>query len=110
MKRWHTEFTNEARDDHKSLDSSLRIQVDKAILKVAQNPLPKSEGGYGNPLGHKRGMNLTGLFKITLKRTGIRVVYSIERTKHEMTVTVIAARADDEVYRIAAERRAINTQ
>ena len=66
--------------------------------------MPKSEGGYGNPLGNKQGRNLTGLLKIKLKKLGIRVVYDLIRDKKEMRIIVIAARADSEVYTVAGSR------
>jgi len=95
MNNWRVEYSDEARDDLRGLDGSAKLQVNKAIHKVSENPLSKSEGGYGTPLGHKRGLNLTGLLKIKLKRLGIRVIYSIERKEKEMLITVIAARTDD---------------
>ena len=103
-KYWQVEFAKEAEKDRNGLDASSRQQVDKAIRKVSQNPLPKSEGGYGEPLGHKRGVNLTGLLKIKLRGLGIRVVYKIVRDDEIMKIIVIAARADEEVYDIAANR------
>ena len=104
MKRWEVSFTDEAKKDRAALDVSVRSQVNKAIRKVSQNPLPKSEGGYGEPLGNKRGKNLTGLLKIKLKKLGIRVVYRLVRTNEVMKIIVVAARADDEVYEVAAKR------
>jgi len=77
MMYWEVVFLPEAKKERNELDSSARNQVDKAIRKVSQNPLPKSEGGYGNPLGHRQGKNLTGLLKIKLKKLGIRVVYRL---------------------------------
>jgi mRNA interferase RelE/StbE len=104
MKPWTIEFTTEAEKDRNSLDYTQRLHVDKAIYKVSQNPLPQSEGGYGKPLGHKQGKNLTGLLKIKLKKLGIRVVYRLIRTDEIMKIVVVAARADDEVYAVAAKR------
>jgi mRNA interferase RelE/StbE len=60
MSYWDVVFTEEAAKDRSALDASARRQVDKAIRKVSQNPLPKSEGGYGVSLGNKQGRNLTG--------------------------------------------------
>lgn len=48
---WELSFLPEAREDLRALDGSQRIRVVKAIAKVQSNPLPSSEGGYGNPLG-----------------------------------------------------------
>ena len=92
MKCWDVEFLPEAKKDRDALESSARKQVIKAIIKVSQNPLPKSEGGYGEPLGHKQGRNLTGLLKIKLKKLGIRIVYALVRDKDTMRIIVIAAK------------------
>jgi len=104
MKYWDVTFLPEAERDRDALDVSARYQVDKAIRKVSKNPLPKSEGGYGNPLGHKQGKNLTGFLKIKLSKLGVRVVYALIRDKEKMQIIVIAARADSEVYEIAQGR------
>ena len=104
MKMWEVRFTDGAKKDLAALDVSVRNQVNKAIRKVSQNPLPKSEGGYGEPLGNKRGKNLTGLLKIKLKKLGTRVVYRLVRTDDVMKIIVVAARTDDEVYEIVAKR------
>lgn len=61
---WNITFLEEALEDLKKLDGSVRVQVLKGIRKVSQNPLPASQGGYGKPLGHKNGTNLTNLLKI----------------------------------------------
>ena len=97
-------YGNEVEDDLKEFNLAQRQQIRKTIEKFSQNPLPKNEGGYGNPLGNKGGLNLTGLRKITFKKLGVRVVYKLIRTDKIMQVIVIAARADEEVYEIAAKR------
>lgn len=61
---WNITFLDEALEDLKKLDGSVRVQVLKGIRKVSQNPLPASQGGYGKPLGRKNGTNLTNLLKI----------------------------------------------
>jgi len=104
MKYWDVVFTDEAEKDKDSLDASARTQVLKAIRKVSQNPLPKNEGGYGEPLGNKKGLNLTGHCKVKLKKLGIRVVYRVVHDGEIMRIIVIAARADKEVYEIASKR------
>ena len=102
---WEILYTDEAKEDLCELDGSQRKCVLKAIAKVSQNPLPASEGGYGKPLGNKRGNDLTGLCKIKLLKEGIRVVYALIRTETTMKIVVIAARSDDEVYELATQRR-----
>jgi len=104
MNSWRVEYTEEAARDRDALDISARRQVYKAIYKVSKNPRPKSEGGYGIPLGNKNGKNLTGLYKIKLLKLGIRVVYKLIRDGEIMKIIVIAARADDKVYEIAVAR------
>jgi len=104
MKYWDVRYIDEAMKDRDSFDFSARTQIDKAIRKVSQNPLPKNEGGYGVPLGNKHGNDLTGLCRIKLLKLGIRIVYKIIRDGEIMRIIVIAARADNEVYEIAAGR------
>ena len=101
---WEVEYTKEAENDRNSLDTSQRQQVLKAIRKVSKNPLPKAQGGYGNPLGNKHGHDLTGYLKIKLRKLGIRVVYKVIRDDEVMKIIVIAARANEEVYEVASDR------
>jgi len=93
-----------ATKDLEELDGSVKQQVYAAILKVSKNPLPKNEGGLGNPLGNKYGNNLTGFFKIKLLKLGIRIVYELIRDDAIMKIVVIAVRTDGEVYEIATKR------
>ena len=102
---WNLIFLPEADDDFNSLDRRQQVVVDTAIKRVLQNPLPQSEGGYGKPLGHKGGRNLTGFFKIKLRGEGIRIAYKLIRTRTTMLVIVVGVREDDEVYKIALKRK-----
>ena len=102
--RCSVEFSEDAKKDRDALDGSVRKQVNNAIYSIAKNPLPRSEGGYGTPLGNKRGRDLTGLCRIKLLKLGIRVVYKVIRDKETMKIIVIAARSDEEVYEIATAR------
>ena len=102
--RWVDEYTKEALRDLDKLGEPRRTRAKKAIAKVLRNPLPMSEGGYGKPLGNKRGTNLTGLCKNKLCGDGIRVVYALERRAHRMIVIVVSVRGDDEVYGQASRR------
>ena len=105
---WEVKFLDEAKKDLKHLDHSTQIQVLKGIRKVAQNPVSVYEGGYGKPLGNKRGINLTNFMKIKFRDLGIIVVYKIERTNEVMRIIIISARTDEQVYREAARRREQN--
>ncbi|BCV22176.1 type II toxin-antitoxin system RelE family toxin [Moorella sp. Hama-1] len=101
---WRVEYLREALEDIKKLDQSQRVQVVKAINKVAVNPLPKAEGGYCKPLGNKGGTNLAGYCKIKLVKLGLRVVYKVVRENVLLKVIVVSVRADDEVYILAQKR------
>ena len=101
---WKLKYLPEAEGDMKKLDHSQQLVVRKAIQKVQQNPLPQSEGGFGKPLGHKAGTNLTGFLKIKLVKEGLRVVYKLIRTESQMLVIVIGIREDEETYEIAEKR------
>jgi len=101
---WKVEYLKEALDDIKRLNHSQRLQVVKAINKVAMNPLSQAEGGYGKPLSNKSGTNLAGYCKIKLLKLGLRVVYKVVRENNIMKIVVVSARADDEVYILAQNR------
>ena len=102
--KYEVAYHPDAKKDRATLDFSVKSQVERAIIKVAENPLPQNEGGYGTPLGNRHGVNLTGYCKIKLLKLGIRVVYKVIRTDQVMKIIVIAARADDEAYEIAVKR------
>lgn len=65
--KWDVTYLPEALDDLRRLDGSQRILVRKAIQKVAANPLPENEGGYGKFLDNKNNTNLSGFLKIKLR-------------------------------------------
>lgn len=44
--------------------------------------------------------------KIKLKKSGIRIVYALIEVEGEMLIIIIGARANDEVYDLAAKRYA----
>lgn len=103
MKR-QIEIIEAAQKDLRKLDNSVRQQVYRALAKVSQNPLPKKNGGYGEPLGNKGGYDLAGYMKIKLRDAGIRVVYRAVEMDGIMRIIVVGARDDEEVYRLAAKR------
>ena len=104
--RWDIIYLDEAVKDLHRLDHSARVQVAKGIQKVAQNPVSMEQGGYGKPLGTKKGLNLTNLLKIKFRDLGIRVVYKAEIQDTVMKIIVVSVRSDDQVYQEAARRRA----
>ena len=93
---WSVVYLPEAEKDILALARNRQLLVNKAIKKVKQNPLPQSEGGYGKPLGHKQGTNLTNFLKIKLRWAGIRIVYKLVRTDRQMLVVVVGVREDEQ--------------
>ena len=102
---WKVEYLKEALKDIKQLEQVQRVQVVKAINKIAANPLPRTEGGYGISLGKKGGPNLTGYCKIKLLKLVLRVVYQLARENNSMRIIAVSERADDEVYLTAQKRK-----
>ncbi|KAB5606357.1 type II toxin-antitoxin system RelE family toxin [Bifidobacterium jacchi] len=106
MTGWIQRWLPEAEKDIAGLDSAMQRQILQGIRKVAANPLPVSEGGYGKPLRNGGKAKLSGLCKIKFRGIGVRVVYKAIRVDRQMVIVVVGVRSDDEVYRIADARRA----
>ena len=102
---WKVEYLKAAVADLKKLDRSQRVEVFKKIDRTAENPLPQSEGGYGEPLGNTKIAQLAGYCKIKLLKLGLRVVYRLEMKGETMRIIVVSARTDEEVYKIAQKRK-----
>ena len=101
---WEIIYSPDAFSDLAGLSGGVQSRVIDAIARVSRNPLPQREGGYGVELGKKNGVDLSGLLKIKLKKSGVRVVYKLKRDEKGMRIIVIGMRADNEVYREAAKR------
>jgi mRNA interferase RelE/StbE len=99
---WNICISEEAKNDFRKIDGSVKGQVLAGIIKVSESPLP-SPNGYGKPLGNKRGNNLTGFFKIKYRGIGIRVVYTLVIDKMIMNIIVISQRDDNFCYDIATK-------
>ena len=91
----------EAADDVRALDGAARKLVLKALQKLETSPEQR-----GAPLGSRANAQsqLTGFRKLVVGDRDYRVVYQVQPDGTVVVVWVIAKRADDEVYRIAAER------
>lgn len=101
---WKIQYLPEAVKDFKKLSGNQRLLVATALSKVAENPLPIHQGGYGKPLGNKGGRDLTGFLKIKLQNEGLRIVYKLVRTETRMLIVIIGSRADEQVYNAALHR------
>ena len=86
------EFFEEVEDDLKRLDGTELRQVISVINRVAKNPAPSTDGGYGIPLTNNNTAKLAGYNKIKLKKIGLRVVYQYKQEGGCMIVVIIAAR------------------
>ena len=101
---WHIRYLEEVEKDFKELDGSQAIRVRKAINRTLQNPLPRSEGGYGIELGSKGGVNLTNCLEIKLRGEGLRAIYKLIHTETEMLIIIVGVREDEKVYDEADSR------
>ena len=102
--KWNITYLPEALDDLRRLDGSQRILVRKAIQKMAANPLPENEGGYGKLLGNKNNTNLSGFLKIKLRGAGLRIVYKLIKIEDRVIIIIIGTREDAEAYESAYKR------
>lgn len=102
--KWKIAYSNGAIKDLKKLDGSQKKLVLKAIDKVSNNPLSQLEGWYGKPLSNKNSLDLSGYYKIKLKKSGLRIVYKLMKINKEMYIIIIGARSDNEVYELAYKR------
>lgn len=89
-------FLDAAVEDLLRLDHDIRLRVLKRLLLLEVNPQA------GQPLGGP----LTGYRKLVLGNRDWRVVYreTVDGAVEACEVWVVGARADDEVYREAADR------
>lgn len=104
MRTWSYRLIPEAEKDFARLDGSQKRLVLKALDKLATNPLPRQEGGYGSPLGNKGGAALAGFLKLKLRGAGLRIVYDLQYQNETAYVIIIGLREDEQVYQ-DAERR-----
>lgn len=93
---WKVKLLSEAEKDFAQLDGSIRKVVLKQLVKLETNPF------YGDVLGNKAGIDLTGYFKLYADNKRLRIVYRIVASVIE--VIAIDKREDMEVYRIALKR------
>jgi mRNA interferase RelE/StbE len=89
----------DAVEDFLSLDGSARLIVLNALRKLRDSP-----GQRGQPLGSSAGGNLTGYRRAVVGNRTYRIIFRVESNGDVAIVSVIAKRADDEVYKIALAR------
>jgi len=96
VKTYRIEFIDEAEKEFKELDKSQRLLVLKQIVKLEMSPY------YGKPLGNKKGIDLTGFYKLYADKKKIRIVYTV--TDDTVKIIAISKRENFEAYIRAAQR------
>ena len=96
--RYKVFLTEDAADDFRSLDGSLKKPVARQLKKLEESP------HLGQPLGNMQGFDLSGYYKLYACRKSIRIVYRIEEDEVYVEVVGIGRRADFEVYAEVARR------
>jgi len=87
------EFIPEALEDFDKLDKSLKIQAQKKIDKLSENPY------IGEPLSNKAGIDLTGFYKLYFYKKRHRIVYRIIEDKIEVVqIWGIGKRDKSKIY------------
>jgi mRNA interferase RelE/StbE len=93
------ELTDDAKDDIRGLDGSVKARVLKDLTKLEISPSER-----GQPLGSRDTGNLTGLRKLYVgPRKGYRAVFATEGDAIAI-VMVVAARSESECYELAVTR------
>jgi mRNA interferase RelE/StbE len=92
-------WLREAQEDLRDLDGSER----KAAVKAAVN-LELEPDKRGQPLGSHAGGDLTTLRKLVIGNRDLRMIFRVEPDGALVVVFVVAHRADDECYELAAAR------
>lgn len=93
------ELTDDAKDDIRGLDGSVKARVLKDLQKLKTSPADR-----GEPLGSRDTGNLTGLRKLKVgPKKGYRAVYAAEGDTLAI-VMVVAARSESECYQVALAR------
>ena len=98
------QFIPEAVTDYKSLDGSIKKLVNDKIDMLKENPY------FGESLGNKNNIDLTGYYKIYVSKKTYRIVYRIIKNGIEIIeIWGIGKRDKMEVYK-NIERRITKRQ
>jgi mRNA interferase RelE/StbE len=98
------ELTDDAMDDIRGLDGSVKARVLKDLQKLKTSP-----GQRGEPLGSHNAGNLTGRRKLPVgPKKGYRVVFAADGDLLAVVV-VVAARSESECYEVALARMRLIT-
>jgi mRNA interferase RelE/StbE len=93
------QFIPEAAEDYRSLDGSIKRQVNEKIDKLKESPF------LGEALGNRNNTDLTGYYKIYVAKKAYRIVYRILKDGIEIIeIWGIGKRDKMEIYRIIKQR------
>jgi len=96
--RYSVVLTVEAAEDFRRLDGSLKEPVAKQLKKLETSPR------FGEHLGNRAGLDLTGYYKLYAAKKSIRIVYRIIDQEIVVEVVAIGRREDLAVYQEALKR------
>ncbi len=104
---WKLEWDARALKDIKKLKLNKHqiLKLKQKAEAVAENPLPKTEGGLGEALSG----NLKGFLKFRFDND-YRVAYQLIITDTVMRILVIGLRSDKEIYHELSKRGRENEQ
>lgn len=98
--KWRVEFLEEALEDFRQLDHSIRLRLKSALRKLESDPI-----AYGDPLGKRQGRNLEGLYSLRGLDRKIRVIYAVfDGLIQVVLVIAVGARERMQVHQLAYER------
>ena len=93
------QFIQEAVNDYRSLDGSIKKLVNEKIDKLKENPF------LSEALGNKNNIDLTGYYKIYVAKKAYRIVYRIVKNEIEIVeIWGIGKRDKMEIYKIIGKR------
>ncbi|MCL2127283.1 MAG: type II toxin-antitoxin system RelE/ParE family toxin [Treponema sp.] len=93
------EFIQEASIEYKSLDGSLKVSVDKLLVKLEKNPF------LGEELGNKNNIDLTGYYKLYFDKKRYRLVYRVLKNEIEIIeIWGIGKRDKMQIYKAVDKR------
>ncbi len=93
-------FKKSAYEEFRELDGGVKKKVLAQLIKVRDNPLS------GEPLGNKRGHDLTGYRKIYVDNRRVRIVWRFDLDRIVVVVMGIGPRDKGEVYMHILDRLA----
>ncbi len=88
-----------AQQDFKKLDGREKLLVAKQLNKLTSAPF------FGEELGKRAGIDLTGYYKLYADRKRLRIVYRCVGDELDIEIIAIGRREQFEVYRKAEKRK-----